>query len=658
MPRPRLPGAVVPEALPRYKAYLCEFMSFKNQRFYPRDHEFSNRDFLSVKPIDIVHWMCKKVYGTPNPEEGANPIEGRCNSLEFYKKALSYFMPHRTEWNFETESGNPTRSEEVKKLIRAVKKKEVRKQGKESQARRPFEISEFLQILDILHKSPATDFVNHCFLPSYLKYQFHMIARSDDVAHVNAEGIMPNLQHPFALKTQLRWAKNCNEERDAPEQIILGAGNWKICPILGLAIYMEEWLGRGDGLVNEHLFCLSNDNPKSATDTVRAKLKIVLRNEAFNQRLPGKLGSHSTRKAGKTHAQRHGESKDNTDYRGRWKGHARSSDPYQDTLLPYPDAKVASVLCLGGPIKYELRGDSGIDNNWIGEHVVPNITIRYPEEVWSVLGKALLWACFDGEASEYIDPSIRDHVREQYEAIDNNIPNGENPVKKVQLLVTGTDDYVTITALDDDGDVAMGGRAGAGGGVEVTHVQALQAELRHLRIEASSNWAQINNRIGRMEATTQRHHTRVNENLRRLSQRPFGFGRPRNEAPQQQQQQQEAQQDQPVLPEPRIEHGRPATLSSCPRSLYSLWEEFEVGIGGRLPARLFSSQQRGRCKFTYSRRKHVWDAIEGMIRSGYTAHAACDRINDYYGNKSVTDTIKAIRADKNRLNGQLPPQLR
>ena len=158
-------------------------------------------------------------------------------------------------------------------------------------------------------------------------------------------------------------------------------------------------------------------------------------------------------------------------------------------------------------------------------------------------------------------------------------------MKKVQLLVTGTDDYVTITALDDEGDVAMGG-AGAGGAADATQMQALQAELRHLRLEAASNWSQINNRMGRMEATTQRHHSQVNENLRRLSQRPLGFGRPRNEAQQQQQevQQQEGQQPQPVHPVPLIEHGRPATLSSCPRTLYSLWEEFEVGIGGRLPA--------------------------------------------------------------------------
>lgn len=47
------------------------------------------------------------------------------------------------QWDAVRLSGNPTRSEEVNSLIRDVKKKEVRKQGKVSSARQALEKSEF-----------------------------------------------------------------------------------------------------------------------------------------------------------------------------------------------------------------------------------------------------------------------------------------------------------------------------------------------------------------------------------------------------------------------------------------------------------------------------------------------------------------------------------
>jgi len=45
---------------------------------------------------------------------------------------------------------------------------------------------------------------------------------------------------------------------------------------------------------------------------------------------------------------------------------------YDDIELPYPDAKIAALLCVGGPIKYQLRENSGITNEWIlNSYVIP-----------------------------------------------------------------------------------------------------------------------------------------------------------------------------------------------------------------------------------------------------------------------------------------------
>jgi hypothetical protein len=61
------------------------------------------------------------------------------------------------------------------------------------------------------------------------------------------------------------------------------------------------------------------------------------------------------------------------------------------------------------------------------------------------------------------------------------------------------------------------------------------------------------------------------------------------------------------------------TLSFNPRDIHSLWQEYEFGIGSRKAARLFTAAERGRVKYTYHRRKVVWDQVALMIRAGHTA---------------------------------------
>jgi hypothetical protein len=116
-----------------YKPYLLEFMAFYHERVqpYPRETVFEQDILVGIKPRDIKRWMCKKVYGVPDPGLDDHPIHGRSSSLEFYKKALSYFMPNkRMGWNEVTQAGNPTKSSEIIDRIKKVKKEEVRKTEK------------------------------------------------------------------------------------------------------------------------------------------------------------------------------------------------------------------------------------------------------------------------------------------------------------------------------------------------------------------------------------------------------------------------------------------------------------------------------------------------------------------------------------------------
>ena len=89
-----------------------------------------------------------------------------------------------------------------------------------------------------------------------------------------------------------------------------------------------------------------------------------------------------------------------------------------------------------------------------------------------------------------------------------------------------------------------------------------------------------------------------------------------------------------------------AELSPTPRTLYILWQEYQEGIGGRKPARLFTREERGKVKHKYCRRKLVWDRVSLLINAGHTAQVACDRIYDVYGQSAtVTAIINGLKAD-------------
>jgi hypothetical protein len=120
-----------------YHATLVHFMAFTNGIAYPKDHPFVQDELAPLTPDVIAKWMCQKAYGTPEPDPDANPTHARSSSLHYRKKVISNYMANRLmPWNAISGQGNLTRSIEVNTLIKKVKKKEVRKEGVSSKARR------------------------------------------------------------------------------------------------------------------------------------------------------------------------------------------------------------------------------------------------------------------------------------------------------------------------------------------------------------------------------------------------------------------------------------------------------------------------------------------------------------------------------------------
>lgn len=62
--------------------------------------------------------------------------------------------------------------------------------------------------------------------------------------------------------------------------------------------------------------------------------------------------------------------------------------------------------------------------------------------------------------------------------------------------------------------------------------------------------------------------------------------------------------------------GSVAALSSTPRDLYMLWQEYQVGIGGRKAMWMFSAYKRGCVKHKYIRHKTIWTTIYHLVCCG------------------------------------------
>ena len=94
------------------------------------------------------------------------------------------------------------------------------------------------------------------------------------------------------------------------------------------------------------------------------------------------------------------------------------------------------ALCKGEPVHYKIRENSGITKEWICQHVVPKICLKYCESISAVLGRALLCHIFDEKQKKVVPKFIVNCVMAAYRELENNkLAVGVNPVKKVPLMV-------------------------------------------------------------------------------------------------------------------------------------------------------------------------------------------------------------------------------
>lgn len=642
---------------PVYQPYIVDFFSFyTGGEEFDSKYVFSREQILQIQPNDVRRWMANAAYNDPdyNVDSGDRPVYCRASNLEQMKKALSYFMVYRAA-PWVNGQGNPTRSTVVNDLIKEVKKFEVRGEGADGNAKRPLKQIEFLKTHELLRQQE--DF-NHAYkYPMMGLWQYTLIGRVDDVCNFVVNDPRGNPDFDFALKTRVRWSKNVMEERTCPPQIILGAMDPRFCILLNLANYLEEYLRLFPDA--KYLFTDKDTEtaPKNLIAQYRGRLeKVVWKNQDFMALAAEDdeqgVGTHSYRKFPSNYARGCGCTPDEIEIRGRWKtqGH-RVVFRYIDVKQLYVDAKVCGKLCVGGPIKYKPKEGIVLHDEWLFEHVVPNLRRRFPNDsrLCKVLAHALLFAAMDPDLGENLPPITRERITHAYLGI---YPDTQQPIERVPLVIYRIEDTLCI----DERPVGAANAAAANHGEGIEH-QATNDQLAAILINQqrleqleSQHHQQMMDALSSLRDWAETKFKTINNNIRRYGGTiPSSFAR--------QDPQQQAQRRRGTDEELQDDGVHPATLAKTPRTLAELWEEYQFGIGNRKPAKDFTSQERGNrrngLKQKYYRRKFVWWTIEELMARGDSRDAAIHKIRSAYGFRCSVTTIinKLIDDHKNGGNG-------
>ena len=333
----------------RYKQVLCRFMTFYHERenddaYDPDTQQFTDEELLSITPDDLVRWLNLRCFGVQQPTADMRPTLARSQSVKFWKKCISFFMPNRhMQWNNQSNVGNPTRSTQVNELLREMILAETRLQGAPSRARRSTTSNEFSCIQSILKEEGDTDQIKYGYR-AHNNYQYHLIGWIDDCTQARLNHLEKHDSFDFCLKTKLNWSKNVREERDCPWQVVIGSNNSLFCVLITLALWLELMIAKPYGMATEYLFGFSSDiRIPYGGRKHKTNLQNHARDHIFNREeflVPGstnvtQLGSHSIRKHAASVCRNRGCSRDEKDHRGRWKSRGRASDIYDDVELPY-----------------------------------------------------------------------------------------------------------------------------------------------------------------------------------------------------------------------------------------------------------------------------------------------------------------------------------
>jgi hypothetical protein len=451
----------------------------------------------------------------------------------------------------------------------------------------------------------------------------------------------------FALQTKVSWSKNVMEERECPDQILIGADDTDFCVLLGLVCCMESRMTshqQGRFLFGDHDDDIEPDRLNERYCRVLRECWAVPEFIDISSLVRGSLGSHSNRKFPATYCAENGCPDPEVEIRGRWKGkkNGRIVNRYISVEQLTTDAKLAGILAIGGPIRYKLKEDSHVSHQFLMDIVVPKIQAHFggdpSNKIADVLALPLLWACHEPSLSHMISDAVRTRVREGYNTIRGGNAADYNPVEKVPLHISRIENQVFIQdALDIGGGNVGGGAQGAVAAAQANQLQTVLLSLHRLDQRQTEHHQQVQANIGQLRNYCCAQFGLMNRNMTRYSMQPVRRIGPTPNATN--------AQAAGALGNEGLDSN--AKLASHPRTLLLLWHEYLYGLENNKPAKNFTPVERGRIKFKYSRRKCFWSVMVRLINAGFTELTAIGKIHQAYGNNlSVTVVLNKMQRDK------------
>lgn len=165
----------------------------------------------------------------------------------------------------------------------------------------------------------------------------------------------------------------------------------------------------------------------------------------------------SLRKFAATWCSQRGCSQEEVEKRGRWKGKKNGAvvNRYISPEQLPTDAKVASILCFGGPVTYRLKDDANLTPEFIRMHVLPGIYNLFSSDpsnhIVDVLGPALLYLCHTPGLEHMVSEAVRNRVTASYHLRRGQHPPEYNPVEKIPLSVYRVENEVVIEPITWNG---------------------------------------------------------------------------------------------------------------------------------------------------------------------------------------------------------------
>jgi len=256
-----------------YHPVLIQFMSYRDDEEYERDNEFTPEELNEIQPEEIEKWMRVKV-GSLSQDRMTILHWVEHHRLSTTRRLYLTTCPTSSFWmKSDFQDREPYKIYSGKWTNQESEKKEAWKQGKRSSARRPFEPAEFEQTLDMCNDLDGKYVHDSSFL---LQVPVYNGCKSGWFLPAWKAGLFvclkPNPQFPFTLLCWMFCFKNVLEERDAPDQILLGAMDRCYCVLLGLGIFLEVWCEAEVGIANPYLFGDTGD-PKKTKKSVYETLK-------------------------------------------------------------------------------------------------------------------------------------------------------------------------------------------------------------------------------------------------------------------------------------------------------------------------------------------------------------------------------------------------